>query len=108
MPSRRPGRAPGLWLLTVAAAAAVGLVLANRGGGSRVPVAPAPPPVAGWRGLVGDPRPQVALGQRVIVVLSARSVAERVAGVGGRASDVDERRWTVSAFAAQQQLISKL
>src|SRR4051812_24583070 len=105
MPSRRPR---SLWLLTIAAAVALGLALANRGGGSRVPAPPPPPTVSGWRGLVGEPRAQVALGQRVVVVLGAPSLAQRVAAAGGRASDVDERRWTVAAFAAQQQLISNL
>ena len=41
-------------------------------------------------------RPQVAVGQRVIVVLKAPSLAERVARAGGRASEAQERRWTTA------------
>src|SRR5207249_5087436 len=62
----------------------------------------------GWRGLVGAPRPQVAIGQRVLVVLRSPSLAARVAAAGGFATDVQERRWTAQAFAAQQQFLSDL
>src|SRR5581483_3034429 len=47
-------------------------------------------------------------GQRVLVVLSAFSLADRVARAGGRASDADERRWTAAALAAQGQFVSNL
>ena len=40
-------------------------------------------PASGWRGLVGAPRPSVALGQRVIVLLKAPSLADRVRAAGG-------------------------
>ena len=61
-----------------------------------------------WLGLVGGNRPQIAVGQRMIVLLKTPSLADRVARAGGRASDVDERRWTAAAFAAQNQLRSEL
>jgi Subtilase family/Peptidase inhibitor I9 len=63
---------------------------------------------AAWRGLAGSARPQVDVGQRVIVVLKAPSLAERVARAGGRASDSQERQWTTAALAAQQQVLGTL
>jgi subtilisin family serine protease len=61
-----------------------------------------------WRGLVGGPRPRVTVGQRVLVVLKAPSLAQRVAANGGVASQRDERFWTKAALAAQRQLLSVL
>src|SRR5256884_7515783 len=58
---------------------------------------------AAWRGLAGSARPQVDVGQRQIVVLKAPSLAQRVARAGGRATHSQERQWTTSALAAQQQ-----
>ena len=63
---------------------------------------------ASWRGLVGGPRPEVAVGQRMIVVLRTPSLADRVDAAGGRASEGDQRRWQAAAQAAQQQLIARL
>jgi subtilisin family serine protease len=82
-----------------------GLVLAVSGGG-----AGAAPPRSGasWAGLAGAPRPHVALGQRMIVVLRSPSLADRVARAGGLATDAQERRWTSAALAAQNVLISRL
>ncbi len=59
-----------------------------------------------WRGLFGA-RPQVALGDRMIVVLRAPSLADR-AGRGAARSIADERRFTAGAYAAQQQLLARL
>jgi len=53
-----------------------------------------------WRGLAGSARPQVDVGQRVIVVLKAPSLADRVASAGGHASEVQERQSTTAALAA--------
>jgi subtilisin family serine protease len=61
-----------------------------------------------WRGLVGTPRHQVAVGQRVIVVLNSPSLADRVASVGGRATEAQERQWTAAALAADNLLITRL
>jgi subtilisin family serine protease len=63
---------------------------------------------ASWRGLVGGPRHEVAVGQRMIVVLRTPSLADRVAAAGGRASEADHVRWHAAAQAAQQQLIARL
>src|SRR5262249_36620994 len=63
---------------------------------------------AAWRGLAGSARPQVDVGQRVIVVLKAPSLAQRVAKAGGRATDSQEREWTTAALAAQQQVLGTL
>jgi minor extracellular serine protease Vpr len=63
---------------------------------------------SGWRGLVGGARPTVEVGQRMLVVLNAPSLAQRVAGNGGLASDSVERRWTAAALAAQKRLLSEL
>jgi len=68
----------------------------------------AQPPRTSWRGLVGGPRPEVAVGQRMIVVLRTPSLADRVESVGGRASEADQRRWHAAAQAAQQQLVARL
>jgi hypothetical protein len=51
---------------------------------------------AAWRGLAGSARPQVDVGQRVIVVLKAPSLAPRVARAGGEATDTQQRVWTLS------------
>jgi minor extracellular serine protease Vpr len=61
-----------------------------------------------WRGLVGSPRQQVVVGQRVIVVLNSPSLADRVAAAGGRATEAQERRWTAAALAADNLLITRL
>src|SRR4051794_36649051 len=63
---------------------------------------------ASWRGLAGSARPQVDLGQRVIVVLRAPSLAQRVARAGGLATDAHEIQWTAAALAAQKQVLSTL
>jgi len=61
-----------------------------------------------WRGLVGSPREQVAVGQRVIVVLNSPSLSDRVAAAGGQATEAQQRQWTASALAADNLLIARL
>jgi subtilisin family serine protease len=61
-----------------------------------------------WSGLLGGPRPEVAVGQRMIVVLRTPSLADRVARAGGLASEAQHVRWHSAALAAQQQLIARL
>jgi minor extracellular serine protease Vpr len=100
----RPDRV--VFAALLAAAVAVAAVLGASGG-----QASKPPPSArsvSWRGLVGGSRPQVALGQRMIVVLHAPSLADRVYAAGGHASDVDERRFTQAALEAQQRFLLRL
>src|SRR5437764_12873019 len=77
-------------------------------GGTRVARPTLSSTAAAWRGLAGSARPKVDVGQRVIVVLKAPSLAQRVARAGGRASDSEERQWTTSALAAQQQVLATL
>src|SRR2546422_411403 len=59
-----------------------------------------------WGGLVGAPRPQVALGQRAIVVLRAPSLSTHLAG--GAAPPSAQKRWTRAAYATQRALLTKL
>jgi minor extracellular serine protease Vpr len=61
-----------------------------------------------WRGLVGEERARVALGNRVIVLLGAPSLADRVAAAGGEATEAELRAWNAAALAAQRQLAAKL
>src|SRR2546423_5730641 len=77
-------------------------------GGTRTSLPTLSSTVAAWRGLAGSARPKVDVGQRVIVVLKAPSLAQRVARAGGRATDSQERQWTTSALAAQQQVLATL
>ncbi len=71
-------------------------------------VAIAKPAASAWRGLVGTARPEVALGQRVIVLLKDPSLADRVRAAGGVATQAAERRWTAAALAGQQQFLAEL
>src|SRR4051794_38626759 len=102
----RAARAGRLLPLGLAALGALAFVIGA--GGTR----PAQPTVssaaAAWRGLAGSARPQVDVGQRVIVVLKAPSLAQRVARAGGRATDAQERQWTAAALAAQAQVRATL
>jgi Subtilase family len=92
-------------LLALPALASALVLIAASGGGAG---AKAPPSAASWAGLAGGPRPHVALGQRMIVVLHSPSLADRVARAGGLATGMQERRWTAAALAAQNVLISRL
>jgi subtilisin family serine protease len=94
-------------LLAGLVAAAV-LVVPAGGGGTPPPSPTRLEAAAAWNGLVGGARQPVDSGQRVLVVLTAFSLADRVQRAGGLASDVDERRWTSVAAAAQEQFISNL
>jgi subtilisin family serine protease len=88
--------------------AAAVLVVPAGGGGAPAPVVSRLSAAAGWNGLVGGTRAPVGTGQRVLVVLSAFSLADRVQRAGGLATEADERRWTSAAAAAQEQFISDL
>ncbi len=89
----------------LAAGAALALLLAGGGGaGGGIP-AERLPAASAWAGLVGGPRPRVSVGQRVIVVLKAPSLADRIRPT---ATAADERRWSDEALAAQRQLIGRL
>ena len=102
----RRREAPQLGVLGALALAATLLSVAAGAGGAshdRTSVA-----ASAWRGLVGTPRQQVAVGQRVIVVLNSPSLADRVAAAGGTASEAQQRQWTAAALAADNLLISRL
>src|SRR5919199_1484936 len=99
---REPGQPAALALLALAATLV--LVAAGGGGAGR----PAPRVVSSWQGLAGGPRPRVALGQRMLVVLRSPSLADRVARARGLATEKQERSWTAAALASQNVLISRL
>jgi len=103
MPPRRLA-VTGLLLVAAVVAAAV---VASRGSASKPRAAPTAP-ADSWQGLVGDARMPVALGQRMIVVMRAPSLAQRVQQAGGIASDEQERRWTAQALSAQQDVLLQL
>ena len=94
----RTPRSSGLALLAVALVLAVG----GSAGAADAPVG-----AAGWQGLLGS-RPLPQLGGRWIVVLKAQSLADRVRGAGGRATELQMRSWTAVAQKAQRRAIAKL
>ena len=91
----------------LAAIVAAAILVVPEGGGGAPPATPTRlASAAAWNGLVGGARAEVGTGQRVLVVLTAFSLADRVQRAGGLATDAEERRWTAGAAAAQQQFIS--
>ena len=62
---------------------------------------------AAWRGLFSD-RPKAEFSQRMIVVLTAPSLADRVAAATTPPTAADERRWLAEAEGAQRALVSGL
>jgi subtilisin family serine protease len=107
MPTRRGDPRPAGALALVAAGVAAALVATGgSGGGAALTAAEVSP--AGWAGLAGDARAPASVGQRVLVVLRAASLADRVAAAGGVASDAQERKWSSQARAKQKLLIARL
>jgi hypothetical protein len=92
--------------LALVAVAAMAFALAA--GGTRPATSTLSSAATAWRGLAGSARPKVDVGQRMIVVLNAPSLAQRVARAGGFASDKKEREWTAAALAAQGQVFASL
>ncbi len=90
-----------LLALFLAGAVVLGLSLRGSGGGSQSGA-------HDWAGLAGSPRSNVSVGERVIVVLHAESLADHVAAAGGLASDEQERDWSAEASADQKTIIAKL
>ena len=78
----RRHEAPQLGVLGALALAAALLTVAAGAGGARHEDERLD--ASAWRGLVGAPRQQVAVGQRVIVVLNSPSLSDRVAAAGGK------------------------
>ena len=103
---RRRREAPQLGVLALVALTATLLSVAARAGSAgddaeRVAA-------SAWRGLVGAPRQEVAVGQRVIVVLNTPALSDQIAHAGGRATEAQQRRWTSASLAASHQLMAKL
>jgi subtilisin family serine protease len=99
----------GAAVVLLAGIVAAAVLVVPAGGGGVPPPSPTRLQAAvAWNGLVGGERRPVDAGQRVLVVLTAFSLADRVQRAGGLASDADERRWSSVAAAAQEQFISNL
>ena len=103
---RRRREAPQLGVLALVALGATLLSVASGAGSARHDAAGVA--ASAWRGLVGAPRQEVAVGQRVIVVLKTPALADQVARAGGRATENQQRQWTTASLAASHQLIAKL
>ncbi len=86
----------------VVLAVSLGLVVSARGRSSSTVTA-----AVSWLGLVGEPRAAVPVGQRMIVLLRTPSLAQRLAKARF-ATEAQERAWTSSAYAAQQQALTTL
>jgi subtilisin family serine protease len=104
MPTRPPREPFNALVLAALAVAVTGVLIAA--GGRSSGVTPLGEP--SWQGLAGAQRPRVAVGQRVIVLLKAPSLANRVGRAGGLATSEDERTWTLSALSAQKLLVARL
>ncbi|MEN3311239.1 MAG: minor extracellular serine protease Vpr [Actinomycetota bacterium] len=104
MPTRPP-REPLNALVLAALAVVVTAVLIAAGGGSKSVIQQGEP---SWQGLAGAQRPRVAVGQRVIVLLKAPALADRVGRVGGLATSEEERRWMETALSSQKLLVARL
>ncbi|MFL5966880.1 MAG: S8 family serine peptidase [Gaiellaceae bacterium] len=102
----RPRREPVHALPLAVLAGVVTLVLIAAGGRGAGPAADTSIP--SWKGLAGELRPRVAVGQRMIVVLKAPALADRLGPVGGLATGEQERQWNSAALASQKLLISRL
>lgn len=99
-------RWPELRVLVALAALVAAALLAVSGGqgaGEREQVG-----AGAWRGLVGAERADVAVGDRMIVVLRYPSLADRVRQAGGVATEAAMRRWTAAALAGQKQIAARL
>ncbi len=101
---RRPDPARSA-ALAVLAVLAVGLALAGtvQGAGDSV----ARTAARAWHGVFSD-RPQAAAEQRqrVLVVLSAPSLADRLAAAENTPTADEQRQWTADAEGAQQLLLA--
>jgi hypothetical protein len=104
MPTRPP-REPFGALVLAGLAIVITAVLIAAGGHDKTAVEDITP---SWQGLAGAQRPRVAVGQRVIVVLKAPALADRVGNAGGLATSEEEQRWTETALSSQKLLIARL
>ena len=88
-------------------AALVGVTFALSGAGVGRSAGGPAPSAAGWQGLLGV-RPVPQLGDREIVVLRLRSLADRVREAGGIATEAEEKAWTRDATREQRQVLLRL
>jgi minor extracellular serine protease Vpr len=95
-------RAFALGLVAAASATAVVAEPVESAGRSVVRAA-----AAAWQSALGE-RPEAAAGQRVIVVLEAPSLADRLAAAEGEPTAEDQKRWAAEAQAAQRLLLARL
>jgi subtilisin family serine protease len=105
MRMRRRPRLARTAALGVAAAVATGIVLAGTvqgAGESAARVA-----ARAWHSVFPD-HPKTAAGDRMIVVLSSPSVAERVAAAGERPSRAQEKEWADDVTAMRTSLFAAL
>ncbi len=90
----------------LAALAVVATAVLIAAGGHNSGLTPAGEP--SWQGLAGAHRPRVAVGQRVIVLLRAPALGDRVGTAGGLATSEQERQWTQNALSSQKLLVARL
>src|SRR5438046_10264839 len=108
MPTRRGDPRPAGVLALLAVAAAAVLVTAGGSGSGAALTSAAELSPAGWAGLAGEARPRVSVGQRVLVVLRAASLADRVLAGGGSVSEAQEGEGSKQARAKEKLLIERL
>ncbi|HEY2072245.1 MAG TPA: S8 family serine peptidase, partial [Gaiellaceae bacterium] len=88
------------------AAAATAAIVTTRGERTSAPLV-ASSSSQSWRAVLA-PRPQVDVGQRVIVVLKTPSLGERVASTPGGLDIDQEQAWTKVELSAQRLLLARL
>lgn len=94
---------------TLAGTALAAALLALAGAGLSADSSPAREAARAWHSVFGDrPRAATSLKRRVIVVLAAPSLADRVAAAGRRPTPAVERHWTAEAEGAQRLLLTAL
>jgi subtilisin family serine protease len=101
---RRPELARSTTLAAVAAVATVLLLAGTVQGASETAARAA---ARTWHSVFPD-RPKTEAGERVIVVLSSPSVAERGVAAATQPSAAEEKQWVVDIQALQQSLLAAL
>ncbi|MGH3134774.1 MAG: S8 family serine peptidase [Gaiellaceae bacterium] len=100
MPTRRSRRS-----LAAVALASVAALLVSVGAQAQEP----PPSIdeAGWQGVLGV-RGTISTAQRYVVLLDEPSLAARVRGAGGYATEVEMQGWTRDAVGLQEQFLARM
>ena len=101
-------RLRGNQLATLTIVLVVSALLVAVAGGGRAARLHLRTPASSWEVLVGGPRPQVALGQRMVIVLRAPSLSTQLALKGGAATHRNQVRWTRAAYSSQSKVIARL